>query len=83
MKKLNEKYYLDSDSCNLILIKKNITEKGENKGKEYYKNIGYFGNLKSLYKEIIEREIKMDLELLNNIEKITKMIDEIEGNGNE
>lgn len=77
MKKLNDKYYLDSDSCNLVLLEKMIVEKGANKGKDYYKTIGYYGNLKSLYKSIIEKEIKIDLDLLDNIEKIVKLIDEI------
>ena len=83
MKKLSDKYYLDSDSCNLVLLEKMIVEKGENKGKDYYKTIGYYGNLKSLYKSIIEKEIKIDLDLLDNIEKIVKLIDEIGDNKNE
>ena len=80
MKKLSDKYYLDSDSCNLVLLEKMIVEKGANKGKDYYKTIGYYGNLKSLYKSIIEKEIKIDLD---NIEKIVKLIDEIGEDKNE
>ena len=83
MKKLSDKYYLDNDSCNLVLLEKMIVEKGANKGKDYYKTIGYYGNLKSLYKSIIEKEIKIDLDLLDNIEKIVKIIDEIGDNKNE
>lgn len=43
MLKINEKYYIDNDSCNYILLEKNIVkdEKSKNYGKEAYKNVAY------------------------------------------
>ncbi len=75
MLKINEKYYIDSDSCNYILLEKSIVkdEKSKNYGKEVYKNVAYYGNVKSLYKGLIEKEIKENIELLNNIEKIIEL----------
>lgn len=75
MLKINEKYYIDSDSCNYILLEKSIVkdEKSKNYGKEIYKNIAYYGNLNSLYNGLIEKEIKENIELLNNIEKIIEL----------
>ena len=81
MLKINEKYYIDSDSCNYILLEKNVVqdEKSKNYGKEVYKNVAYYGNLKSLYNGLIEKEIKENIELLNNIEKIIELKDRLGG----
>ena len=86
MIKITDKYYLDTDSCNYILIERSIVkdEKSKNYGKEVFKNIAYFGSLEGLYNGIIEREIKENIELLNNIEKVIKLKKEIlkgENNG--
>lgn len=77
MKKLNDKYYLDSDTYNLILCEKMIVKKGKNQGQEYYEPIGYYASIKDLYKAIIEKEIKSDLNLLDNIQKVVELINEI------
>jgi hypothetical protein len=79
MLKINEKYYIDSDSCNYILLEKSIVkdEKSKNYGKEVYKNVAYYGNVNSLYNGLIEKEIKENVELLNNIEKIIELKEEM------
>ena len=79
MLKINEKYYIDSDSCNYILLEKSVVqdEKSKNYGKEVYKNIAYYGNVNSLYNGLIEKEIKENIELLNNIEKIIELKEEM------
>ena len=79
MLKIEEKYYIDSDSCNYILLEKSIVqdEKSKNYGKEVYKNVAYYGNVKSLYNGLIEKEIKENVELLNNIEKIIELKEEM------
>ena len=75
MIKINEKYYLDTDTYNYILLERSIVkdEKSKNYGKETFKNIAYYGNLETLYKAIIEKEIKGNIELLNNIEKVIEL----------
>lgn len=74
---LNEKYAIRTDPYCLILSEKKINK---NNGEEYYKNIGYYGKVEHILKDIIEKEIKADLDLLKNMEEISKMIKEIEVN---
>ena len=76
---ITDKYYLDSDSCNYILIEKSIVKKEDSKnyGTETFKNIAYYGNIEGLYNGIIEKEIKENIELLNNIDKIIAIKNEI------
>lgn len=79
MLKINEKYYIDTDKCNYILLEKSIIqdEKSKNYGKEVYKNVAYYGSVNSLYAGLIEKEIKENIELLNNIDKIIQLKDEL------
>lgn len=79
MIKITDKYFLDSDSCNYILLEKSIIqdEKSKNYGKESFKNIGYYGSVESLYNGIIEKEIKENLDFLNNIETVIAIKNEI------
>jgi hypothetical protein len=83
MKKITDKYYLDSDSLNYILMEKHTYEKGKNIGEDYYTNVGYYGSLKYLYKTLIELEIKENLDLLDNIKNIVDLIEKIEEVENE
>lgn len=80
MLKINEKYYLDSDKLQYILLEKSIVVKkeSENCGKEIFKNIGYYGTLESLKKSLLEKEIKENLGLLNNINKVIELKNELE-----
>lgn len=85
MLKINEKYYIDSDNLQYILIEKNIVQKEDSKnyGKETFKNIGYYGSLETLKTSLIEKEIKDNLDLLNNIDKIIELKKELEKVDNE
>lgn len=73
MEKINEKYYLGSNKNTFILYEKKISANG----KETYKNIGYLNSLDKVYHTIIEKEIKEDLSIINNIEQIRKMVQEL------
>lgn len=73
---LNEKYFINSDERNYILVKKRIATQGKNKGKEILVNVGYFGNVEHLLKRLVENEIKesdiTELKQINSlINKIT------------
>ena len=74
MLKITEKYYLGSNINTLILYQKKMSE---TTGKETYKSIGYFTSLDGLYSSLIEKAIKENLELLTNIQKIQKLIEEL------
>ena len=73
MEKINDKYYLGSNKKTFILYEKKISSSG----KEYFKNVGYISSLDAVYSTIIEREIKSDLSIINNIETIKNMIQEL------
>ncbi len=73
MEKINEKYYLGSNKNTFILYEKKISSTG----KENFKNVGYISSLDAVYSTIIEREIKSDLSIINNIEIIKNMIKEL------
>ena len=73
MEKINDKYYLGSNKNTFILYEKKISSSG----KENFKNVGYISSLYAVYSTIIEREIKSDLSIINNIETIKNMIQEL------
>lgn len=73
MEKITDKYYLGSNKNTFILYEKRISENG----KETYKNIGYIPTLELVYSTLIDKEIKKDITILNNIEKINNMIQEM------
>ncbi len=73
MEKINDKYYLGSNKNSYILYEKKITAAG----KENYKNVGYISSLEALYSTLIEKEIRTDLTLLNNIARINELIKEL------
>lgn len=74
MLKITDKYYLRSNKNTLTLYQKKINEQTK---KESYKSIGYFTSLDGLYASLIEKEIKENLELLINIEKIQQLVEEL------
>lgn len=73
MEKITDKYYLGSSKSTFILYEKKISSTG----KETYKNIGYMATLEAVYTTLLEKEIKENVAILNNIEKITNMIKEL------
>ncbi len=73
MEKITDKYYLGSSKSTFILYEKKISSTG----KETYKNIGYMATLEAVYTTLLEKEIKENVAILNNIEKITNMIKDL------
>lgn len=73
MEKINEKYYLGSNKNTFILYEKKVSASG----KESYKNAGYLPSLDAVYKAIIEKEIRENVSLLNNIKEVKDMIQEL------
>lgn len=74
MEKINEKYYLGSNKNTYILYERKVST---TTGKETYKNIGYISTLDAVYTTLLEKEIKEDLSILNNIGKFAEMIKEL------
>lgn len=80
MLKINDNYYIGSDNLQYILIKKRIVNKEDssNYGKEVFENVGYYSTIESLKSSLLEKEIKENIELLNNIDKIIELKKELE-----
>lgn len=74
MEKITDKYYLGNNKNIFILYERKISE---TTGKESYKNIGYLPTLEAVYLTLLEKEIREDLSILNNINKINIMIKEL------
>ena len=74
MEKITDKYYLGSNKNTFILYERKVSE---TTGKESYKNIGYLATLEAVYDTLLEKELKEDLTILNNIKKITEMMKEL------
>ncbi len=75
---LGDNYKLKSDSMNYILQRKNIVQDGENKGKESWVNVGYFGRIEQLVNLLVDLEIKR-----SNVEELgdlIKVVREVENN---
>lgn len=79
MIKITDRYYLDSDSLQYILVERSVVQKegSKNYGAEKFSNIGYYSTLESLKQSLLEKEIKENLELLNNIDKVIEIKNEI------
>ena len=73
MEKITEKYYLGSNKNTFILYEKKISQAG----KETFKNVGYLTSLETVYTKLIEKEIKEDLSVVNNIAKINELVKEL------
>lgn len=74
MEKITDKYYLGSNKNTYILYERKVSE---TTGKESFKNIGYLTTLEAVYTALLEKEIKEDLTILNNLNKISDMIKEL------
>lgn len=74
MEKITDKYYLGSNKNTYILYERKVSE---TTGKESFKNIGYLTTLEAVYTALLEKEIKEDLSILNNMNKISNMIKEL------
>lgn len=73
MEKITEKYYLGSNKSTFVLYEKRISATG----KETYKNLGYMATLEAVYTTLLNKELRENLGILNNIEKVNEMIKEL------
>ena len=67
---LSDTYYLKTDRLNYILCKKGLCN-----GKEIYQNVSYHGTLDSLYRKIVELEIRDNPTVLENMKKSVELIE--------
>lgn len=74
MIKLNDKYFIDFDSYNILLKEKKVVQDGKNKGVERLENIGYYITFDELANSLLKRcylkEDDNNIESLKDIQKL-------------
>lgn len=75
--KLNEDYGLSADDMNLILMERRVNkdEDSENFGKERYTNIGYYGNVESLLKNLVNKRIMLAVNESDTLEALVSSVE--------
>ena len=73
MEKICENYYLGANKNNYILYERKVNEEGT----ESFKKIGYYTSLEAVYNALLNKEIKDDLSVINNMKKITDLMKEL------
>jgi len=73
MEKICENYYIGANKNNYILYERKVNDQDV----ESFKKIGYYTSLEAVYNALINKEIKDDLSVINNIKKINDLINEL------
>ncbi len=75
MEKITDKYYLDSDKYQYIVVEKSVVsdENSVNYGREKFDNVAYCNTLNQVRTFLFEQCIKDDLTILNNIDSCIKL----------
>lgn len=88
--KIDEDYYIDSDSHQLILQKKVIVKTGSNKGKVSFRTISYRSKLEHILNDYLDIKVREGVkkskdikELINLIKELRKEIVKIMGGNND
>jgi hypothetical protein len=77
--RLSEDYQLTSDKYQYILQERKIPEKGKEKGKERWDNVGYYSRLNTALESYIDMRVKGSdkqsvADLLRHLKEITKEV---------
>lgn len=81
--KLNEDYGIHADDLNITLCHRRISKVvgSPNYGKEFYATVGYYGNVESLIKALVNKQIMLEAnqqetlqDLSNSIEKYVSIL---------
>lgn len=73
MEKICENYYLGANKNNYILYERKVNEEGV----ESFKKLGYYTSLEAVYNALMNKEIKDDLSVINNIKRIIELVNEL------
>lgn len=77
--RLSEDYQLTSDRLQYILQERKIPTKGENIGKEYWHNIGYYNKLQNALDDYVDMRVRVSdknsvAELITHLKDIKKEV---------
>lgn len=76
--KITDKYYIDADKFQFIVLEKKIAKEGKNPGSIKYDPVAFCGNLFQLKNWILNQEIRDNVDLLNNINKCVELSNTID-----
>lgn len=63
-------YQLTSDEYQVIINEVKVTQNGKNKGKEYFRGVGFYGNAFQALSHLLDREIyKSECKTMGELEK--------------
>ena len=89
MIKIDEKYYITADPHCFILQEKRIKQDGQNKGEEYFENLGCYVSIDSALKGLLKKEIRKYLakenvcsleKAINDFQKIEEHVTKVSKN---
>lgn len=78
MIKINDRYYLSSDSYSITVCEKKIIKEGKHKGEERIEPIAFCGTLKQVKEYLVTHEIIENVDLLMNIDKVRQLCEQID-----
>lgn len=75
--KLNEDYGIGADDFNVILYKRQVNKKEDSKnyGVEYYSAIGFYSNVESLLKGLINKQIQINIAEQTSLESLVNSVE--------
>jgi len=73
MERITDKYYLGSNKNTFILYERKISAAG----KETFKNVGYISSLETVYSKLIEKEVREDISIMQDINRLNNIVNEL------
>ena len=78
MIKITDRFYIDSDKFQFIVLERKIAKEGKNVGSVKYDPVAFCGNLFQLKNWIYNQEIRENIDLLNNMNKCVELSNTID-----
>lgn len=75
--KIDDDYFIDSDSHQLLLQKRSVVGKGELKGETTFTTISYCGNLESILDSYINIKIRENIKYSKSIPELIELMREL------
>ena len=77
MIQLNEDYALSADSMNIILHQRKVNQKESTKeyNDKYYSVIGYYSNIESVLKALVNKQIQLSISEQTTLESLVNSVE--------
>ena len=78
MIKITERFHIEADRFQFIVLEKKISQEGKNPGSIKYDPVAFCGNLFQLKNWIFNQDIRDNIDLLNNLNKCVELSNTID-----